>query len=285
MTYLRPISVEEAVGALAARSPASPLVVLAGGTDHYPQRVGPWNDPRPAEDILDISNLSALRGIAATAEGWRIGALTTWSEVIRAELPPLFEGLKLAAREVGGPQVQNRGTVGGNLCNASPAADGIPPLLTLDASVELRSAKGARRLALQDYVLGNRRTARRADELLTAVIVPRPGSEARGDFLKLGARKYLVISIVMAAGVIERTADGTVAAARIAVGACSAAARRLPALERDLAGATIDASLARRVEARHLAPLSPIDDVRGSAEYRREAALALLRRLLGRLGS
>ena len=285
MTYLRPISVEEAVGALAARSPASPLVVLAGGTDHYPQRVGPWNDPRPAEDILDISNLSALRGIAATEEGWRIGALTTWSEVIRAELPPLFEGLKLAAREVGGPQVQNRGTVGGNLCNASPAADGIPPLLTLDASVELRSAKGARRLALQDYVLGNRRTARRADELLTAVIVPRPVSEARGDFLKLGARKYLVISIVMAAGVIERTADGTVAAARIAVGACSAAARRLPALERDLAGATIDASLARRVEARHLAPLSPIDDVRGSAEYRREAALALLRRLLGRLGS
>ena len=285
MAYLRPMSVEEAVRALAARPPASPLAVLAGGTDHYPARVGPWNDPRAGEDILDISALGALRGIAATAEGWRIGALTTWTEVIRADLPPLFDGLKLAAREVGGPQVQNRGTLGGNLCNASPAADGVPPLLTMDASVELRSAGGARTLALGDYVLGNRKTARRADELLAAVIVPRPRGEARGDFLKLGARRYLVISIVMAAGVIERAAGGTVASARIAVGACSAAAQRLGDLERELCGAKIDADLARRVAPRHLAVLSPIDDVRGSAEYRREAALALLRRLLGRLSS
>jgi CO/xanthine dehydrogenase FAD-binding subunit len=279
------MSVEEAVRALAARPPKSPLVVLAGGTDHYPARVGPWNDLRPSEDILDISALGALRGIAATAEGWRIGALTTWTEVIRADLPPLFDGLKLAAREVGGPQVQNRGTVGGNLCNASPAADGIPPLLTLDASVELRSAQGVCALPLGDYILGNRRTARKADELLTAVIVPRPKGEARGDFLKLGARKYLVISIVMAAGAVERAADGTVASARIAVGACSAAAQRLEILERDLLGAKIDVGLAARVETRHLAALQPIDDVRASAEYRREAALALVRRLVGRLAS
>ncbi|MGQ0675025.1 MAG: FAD binding domain-containing protein [Rhodospirillales bacterium] len=281
MAYLRPTSLDEAMRALAAR----PFVVLAGGTDHYPQRVGPWNDARADEDIIDISALGALRGIAETEAGWRIGALTTWTEVVCAGLPPLFDGLKLAARELGGLQVQNRGTLGGNLCNASPAADGIPPLMTLDASVELRSAAGARSLKLQDYVLGNRKTARRPDELLTAVIVPRPRHSAHGDFLKLGARKYLVISIVMAAGVIERATDGTVAAARIAVGACSAAAKRLDGLERDLAGARIDSSLAKRVQPSHLDVLSPIDDVRGSAQYRREAAAALLRRMLERLAA
>ena len=131
MGYLRPRSIEEAVSALAAR----PWTVLAGGTDHYPARVG----PRADEDIVDISALADLRGVRADDGGWRIGALTTWSEVARADLPPLFDGLKLAAREVGGAQIQNRGTVGGNLCNASPAADGVPPLLTLDATVEIRA--------------------------------------------------------------------------------------------------------------------------------------------------
>lgn len=275
--YLRPRSVEEAVGALAA----GPWVVLAGGTDHYPARVG----PRAEEDILDISRVAGLRGIAETAQGWRIGALTTWTEVIEAELPPLFDGLKLAAREVGGVQIQNRGTVGGNLCNASPAADGIPPLLSLDAEVELASRNGARRLNLAEFVQGNRRTARRADEILTAVHLPRPAHPAKGDFLKLGARKYLVISIVMAAGVLERSADRTVAAARIAVGACSAAAQRLTGLEAALVGHPTGPGLADRVTEAHLAPLSPIDDVRGSGAYRRECALTIVRRLIDRLAA
>jgi CO/xanthine dehydrogenase FAD-binding subunit len=281
VAYLRPTSLDEALRALAAR----PYVVLAGGTDHFPARVGPWAKAAADEDIIDISALPPLRGIAETDSFWRIGALTTWTEVIEATLPPLFDGLKLAAREVGGAQIQNRGTVGGNLCNASPAADGIPPLLSLDAEVELRAAGGTRRLKLSDYVLGNRRTARRPDELMTAVLVPRPQHEARSDFLKLGARKYLVISIVMTAGVIERDADGRVAAARIAVGACSAAAQRLPALERALAGAPIDARLSDVVAPEHLAPLSPIDDVRGDAAYRREAALTVTRRLIDRMAA
>lgn len=281
VAYLRPSSLDEALSALAAR----PYVVLAGGTDHFPARVGPWTKAPADEDIIDISALSPLRGIAETDSGWRIGALTTWTEVIEATLPPPFDGLKLAAREVGGAQIQNRGTVGGNLCNASPAADGIPPLLSLDAEVELRAAGGTRRLKLSDYVLGNRRTARRPDELMTAVFVPRPQHEARGGFLKLGARRYLVISIVMTAGVIERGADGRVAAARIAVGACSAAAQRLPALERALAGAPMDARLSTIVAPEHLAPLSPIDDVRGDAAYRREAALTVTRRLIDRMAA
>ena len=127
--YLRPTRTEEALERLAA----APLTVLAGGTDHYPARVG-----KPlAEDILDITALEALRGIRATDAGWRIGATTSWTQVIEAQLPPLFDALKQAAREVGGVQIQNAGTVAGNLCNASPAADGVPALLALDAHLEL----------------------------------------------------------------------------------------------------------------------------------------------------
>ena len=282
MGYLRASSVEEAVDALASGSGGGrPWVVLAGGTDHYPARVG----PAAPEEILDISRLARLRGIAATGDGWRIGALTTWTDIAEADLPPLFDGLKRAAREVGGVQIQNRGTVGGNLCNASPAADGVPPLLSLDAEIELTARGGARRLKLAEFVLGNRRTARRADELVTAIHVPRPTHPARSDFLKLGARRYLVISIVMAAGVIERTPDNKVAAARIAVGACSAAATRLVALEQALRGRAIGPGLAAGVAPAHLAPLAPIDDVRGSADYRQEAALTLVRRLLDRLAA
>jgi CO/xanthine dehydrogenase FAD-binding subunit len=271
--YLRPTSLDEALQAL-----ARPWTVLAGGTDFYPARVGRAID----ENVLDISAIAALRGIAAGPTGWRLGATTTWSELLEAELPPLFDGLKQAAREVGGRQIQNVGTVAGNLCNASPAADGVPPLLALDAEVELAGRAGRRRLSLSAFITGNRRTVLAPGELLVAIHVPRPTRPARSAFLKLGARRYLVISITMAAATVE-IEDGRIAVARIAVGACSAVAQRLPALESAVLGAPLDRSLANRVEAAQLAPLTPIDDVRGSAAYRRDAVATVLRRLLGSL--
>jgi CO/xanthine dehydrogenase FAD-binding subunit len=274
--YLRPTELREALQALSS----GPRVILAGGTDFYPARVG-----KPlADDVLDITGVALLQGIARDAAGWRIGCLTTWSDLLRAPLPPCFDGLKQAAREVGGVQIQNAGTLCGNICNASPAADGAPNLLALDAAVELSSVHGVRRLPLANFVVGNRRTARRADELVTALLVPTPARPARSRFLKLGARKYLVISIVMVAAVLEEAADGTVAAARVAVGACSAAARRLPALERVLVGRPLDGRLGEVVAAAHLESLDPIDDVRGTAAYRRDAALTLVRRTLSELG-
>ncbi|MBS0518495.1 MAG: FAD binding domain-containing protein [Proteobacteria bacterium] len=268
--YLRPARLEEALEAL-----ARPCTVLAGGTDFFPARVGHAID----ENILDISNIGALRGISRKGDGWRLGATVTWSELAAADLPPLFDGLKQAAREVGGRQIQNAGTLAGNLCNASPAADGVPPLLALDAEVELASCGGQRRLALSQFITGNRRTALAPGELLVAIHVPGTARETRSAFVKLGARRYLVISIVMAAATLE-IADGRVAAARIAVGACSAVAQRLPLLEAALVGAPVDARLADRIEPVQLAPLAPIDDVRASSGYRRDAALVLLRRLL-----
>ncbi len=249
--------------------------VLAGGTDFYPARVGRTLDG----NILDISAIRALRGIAERRGHWRIGAATTWSEIIEAKLPPLFDGLKLAAREVGGVQIQNTGSVAGNLCNASPAADGVPALLALDATVELGSTRGVRQLPLHEFILGPRRTALRPGELVTAVLVPKPHTAAASHFLKLGARKYLVISIVMASAVIEHR-SGKVVNARVAVGSCSPVALRLPALEAQLKGRRFDASLADWVNPAQLALLEPIADVRASAEYRKQAALELVRRLL-----
>lgn len=273
--YLRPRGLEEALQAL-----TRPFMVLAGGTDFYPARVA-----RPVtEDILDIGAIAALRGISETADGWRLGAMTTWSELVEAGLPPLFDGLKQAAREVGGRQIQNAGTIAGNVCNASPAADGVPALLALEAEVEVASRDGARRLPLGAFITGVRKTALLPGELVTALHVPRPKHDARSAFLKLGARRYLVISIAMASVVVE-VSNRTVAAARIAVGACSPVAQRLPDLERTLVGVTVDAHLGERVEPRHLAPLSPIDDVRGSAGYRGEVALVLLRRLLSEVAA
>jgi CO/xanthine dehydrogenase FAD-binding subunit len=265
--YLRPEALEEAVAALAAQ----PLTVLAGGTDFYPARVG----RAIADDILDVSRIAGLRGITETEDAFRIGAATTWTDLVESALPPWFDGLKLAAREVGGVQIQNAGTIAGNICNASPAADGVPPLLSLDAAVELVSAGGNRTLPIAEFIVGNRRTARRANELVSAILVPKPPHEARATFLKLGARKYLVISIAMVAAVIGRAADGRIAAARIAVGACSEVAKRLPALERDLVG-----THGCPVTDHHLAPLAPIDDVRGTAAYRREATRTLIARAL-----
>lgn len=276
--YLRPTSIDAALRALAAR----PLLVLAGGTDFYPARVG-----RPLdEDVLDITAIASLRGIADAGDHWRIGATTTWTDLVESDTPPLFDGLKRAAREVGGAQIQNAGTIAGNLCNASPAADGVPPLLSLDAVVELASANGETAVPLADFVLGNRRTRRAPGELVTAIRVPKPRARrAAAYFIKLGARRYLVISIVMVAAAIECDEDGRVTRAGIAIGACSEVARRLPELEAALLGHNVDATLGDRVTPRHLAALAPIDDVRASAEYRAEAALTVVRRALAELGA
>lgn len=210
----------------------------------------------------------------------RIGGLTTWTEFIRTPLPRCLDGLKAAAREIGGVQIQNRGTVAGNLCNASPAADSVPPLLALDAEVELVSQSGARRMPLQQFILGSRKTQRRPDEILSQIFIPRTVENAASTFLKLGARRYLVISIVMVAVVIDKDSTERVREARISVGSCSAVARRCIELERALIGSPVEVGIGSLATAAHLANLSPLDDLRATATYRRDAALRLVQRAL-----
>jgi CO/xanthine dehydrogenase FAD-binding subunit len=274
--FERPASVAQATRLLAARSWA----VLAGGTDLYPAHVG-----RPiALPVLDIGGIAELRGIRHEGASWTIGATTTWSDVARAELPPLFAALQAAAREVGGVQIQNAGTVAGNLCNASPAADGTPALLAMRARVVLQSARGMRELAVDEFVLGNRRTARADDELVVAVRVPAWSGRARSAFAKLGGRRYLTIAVTAVAVVVDVDAADTVRGAGVAVGSCAPAARRVPALESRLVGARVDGDLGALVAADDLAPLAPIDDVRGSAAYRIDATRTLLCRALREVG-
>lgn len=262
--FSRPATLDDALTLISAAD----AVVLSGGTDFYPQRL---NQQRH-ESIVDISAVAELRGITETAGGLRIGATTTWTDIARADLPPVCNGLRSAARQVGGAQIQNVATVAGNLCTASPAADGVPALLTLDASVEVRSAESSRSIPLDEFIVGYRSTALRHGELVTAVTIPKYGSghggEVGSSFVKLGSRSYLVISIVMVAALI-RFEDDSVVDARIAVGSCSPVARRLASVEAALTGCRADeASIAEAVRGSDV-DLSPIDDVRASADYRR----------------
>ena len=275
--YLRPPTLDIALAALAAES----RTIIAGGTDFYPSRVG----RPPGELLLDITAIEELRGIRDAGDHWRLGAAVTWTDLLETPLPPAFDALKLAAREVGGRQIQNAGTLCGNVCNASPAADGMPALLALNALVELRSPSSTRALPLATFVAGPRRTRRLPDEIVTALLVPAPAPGALGGFAKLGARRYLVISIVMAAAVLEPDDAGRIATARVAVGACSPVAARLPGLEADLAGRPVSPDLGDLVAARHFEHLAPIDDVRASSAYRRDAAHTVVARLLSRLGA
>ncbi len=230
--------------------------------------------------VLDITGVAELRGIVEEAQTWRIGATTTWSDLIKADLPPAFDALKLAAREVGATQIQNRGTLAGNLCNASPAADGVPPLLVLDAEVELASTRGVRVLPLAEFIAGPRQTRRAADELVTAVLIPKASTDGASHFVKLGARAYLVISIAMtAARVVIK--DGVVAEAAFAIGSCGPVATRLPEVERAFIGAPLDA---RRIDDAAVAEaLRPIADVRADAEFRATSGAELLRRTVAHL--
>ena len=270
--FARPEKIDEAVSLLRDRA----WTIVAGGTDFYPG----LRDQAVSVPVMDISALNGFKSIGSESAGWRIGALATWSDLIKCELPAAFDALKLAAREVGSVQIQNRATIVGNLCNASPAADGVPPLLVLNAEVELTSVSGKRMLALADFIKGNRKTSRRQDELITGIFIPAGATAGSSHFLKLGVRKYLVISIAMVAARLSTTADGTIRDAAISVGSCSEVAQRLTNLEQQLIGHASTTEIRSIVTPDHLDILDPIDDIRATKEYRLKAAHELVCRAL-----
>ncbi len=267
--YARPQTLTDALALMAGGQAR----ILAGGTDLYPGAGSGL-----AGSMVDLCDLAELSGLHRDA-GLHIGAATSWTAIAEADLPSACRGLQQAALQVGGRQVQNAGTIGGNLCNASPAADGVPPLLVLGAEVELASVAGRRRMPLSAFLLGPRRTVLQPGEVLVAVRIPEDGLRGRSAFVKLGARSHLVISITMVAARVVVEA-GRVAEAAVAVGACSPAAVRLPAVEAALRGAPV-AELGDRIQENDvIAALDPIDDVRATAAYRRDAAVTLVRRAL-----
>ncbi|MGA2563910.1 MAG: FAD binding domain-containing protein [Steroidobacteraceae bacterium] len=272
--YLRPSELSIALATLAA----SPRVVLAGGTDLY--ATGTPMPPKLRQNVLDLTAIERLRGIRVDRAEILVGATTSWADVREADLPVWLRGLIQAAAQVGGVQIQNAATVAGNLCNASPAADGTPPLLALSALIDLASARCNRTVSLEDFVLGPRRTICLAEELVTAVRIPVLSARARSVFYKLGARSSLVISIVSLAVSVDFDANGRICYAGVAVGSCADRARRLKSLESQLLGLTRAAARVVPIS-EEIPELSPIDDIRATAVYRRDALATLLRRALG----
>jgi CO/xanthine dehydrogenase FAD-binding subunit len=289
--YLRPPTLQAALAAMAQagrdtrRHEGQPLVVLAGATDIYPARAArqAWLEPFP-RDFIDITQIPELTGIRSDGRATLIGAATSWTELAEAPLPPAFHALKQAALQIGGRQIQNRATLGGNIVNASPAADGVPPLLALDASLDIASAQGRRNVPLATFIRGNRKTELMPGELVVAIRIPAHRVSARSIFLKLGARSHLVISIACVAILVDQQPDGRIADIRITVGACSDKPTRLAALEAELRGEVLGPAVLDRVTPKIVASLAPIDDIRASAAYRLDAARILVKRALAQLG-
>jgi CO/xanthine dehydrogenase FAD-binding subunit len=281
--YYKPHSLVDALAALQSHSKKladDRLTILAGATDLYPVETTKqaWFQSTP-KAFLDLSGIAMLRDIREE-NGWlRVGAMATWSDVINHPLPPAFDALKQASRQVGGMQIQNRGTLVGNICNASPAADGMPPLLSLDAVVEIYGPQGKRQMSLREFVLGNRKTALEKTELVTALLVKMPDATEKSIFLKLGARSYLVISIASVAVNLRLDPNGVIADARITVGSCSVVPLRLLTLEKNLIGIAADQA-SSKLKSEMFDGLNPIDDVRATAAYRLDAAKTLVARAL-----
>jgi len=236
---------------------------VAGATDLYVAlNFGTLEQKR----FLDIWAVDELRGISERDDMLVLGALATYTSLIRSplvvrRLPMLVE----AARQVGGVQIQNRGTVGGNIANGSPAGDSLPVLAAADAVVVLRSADEERRVPLTKYYTGYRATVMHADELIVAVEIP--PVEGKQWFRKVGTRAAQAISKIVVAGVRSSSP-------RIAFGSVAPTVVRVPLTERALAsGAGIDEAVSVLAD-----EIKPIDDIRSTAEYRLRVATSLLRR-------
>jgi CO/xanthine dehydrogenase FAD-binding subunit len=267
-TLLRPASLRDALAMLRDQGPLTPL---AGCTDLYVAlNFGTLQETR----FLDLSRLTGLRGVVARGGMLSIGAMTTHTELIRSPLVrKRLPMLALAAREIGGVQIQNRGTIGGNVANASPAGDTLPVLAAADAVVVLQSAQETRRVPFNDFYTGYRATVRRPEELIVGFEVSE--IDGRQWFRKVGTRAAQAISKVVIAGVVPRR-RGRSAAPRIAFGSMAPTVVRARHAEAALAagGSIADAQRALAAD------LSPIDDIRSTADYRRRVAANLLEQLL-----
>ena len=273
-----PGTLDEALTLLAEGGGWQPI---AGGTDLMVQITGEIG--RPPARVLDIWRLADLRGIALADAALELGALTTYMQIRRSELcqehlPALVE----AAATIGAAQIQNRGTLGGNVINASPAGDTLPVLLAVDAELVLVSARGERTVAARDFWIGYRQTARRPDELLLRVRVPLPrGRLVR--FRKVGTRRAQAISKVVMA-LSWREDAGVWRELRLALGSVAPTPIRAHQTEAVLEGAAPRQSTADHAAATLADEIEPIDDVRSTADYRRVVAARVLHRLLREAG-
>ncbi|MFA4874190.1 MAG: xanthine dehydrogenase family protein subunit M [bacterium] len=278
--YNRPPNIPEAL-ALMTASPGT-FPVLAGGTDLIVQ----WRSGIIKLDgVIDISELAQLRGISVTDEGVEIGALATHAEIAaNGVVAQRFPSLATACLSIGGPQIQNRGTIGGNVMNASPAGDTLPVLLAHDADFLAQDLTGERWIPAREFFVGYRKTALKPQELLTRIRIRMPDTKERGSFLKVGARRAQAISKVSLC-VRGRIRHGGVDWIKIAVGSVAPTPIRAPGTEALLTGKVITDSMIELARNSLADEVFPIDDIRSTADYRRFAAGGLLARYLREMTS
>jgi len=275
--YVAPSSLKEALRLL--KKYKDKARVLAGGTDLLPKMK---KGMVKAEVVIDLNRIPGLSGIKLEKDGLHIGGLTRLAEIKESRL--VKEKAPLLVQAIGSmacPPIRNRGTLAGNLCTASPAADTAPPLLVLDASVRLQNGKGKRVVPLSDFFKGPQNTVKRPDEMLTEVIIPvQKGSSA---FLKLGRRKAFSLSVVSAAA-FGRVRGGKFEDLRVALGAVAPTPIRSRKVEKALEGKEASEENIARAAELVREEIKPISDGRASEEYRREMSVVLTRRVLGQIG-
>lgn len=268
----------DAALALLADGAGAPWRPLAGGTDLMVQITGELGEP--PERILDLWALDELRGIALDGDAIVIGALSTYTEIRRSPIvAEMIPALADAAATIGAAQIQNRGTIGGNVINASPAGDTLPVLLALDAEMVLASAAGERSVAAESFWPEYRVTARRDDELLVRLRIPLV-RDRQVRFRKVGTRRAQAISKVVMALAWRSTDRAPWSDVRVALGSMAATTVRARATEAVLTGASPTREVADAAVTALTAELKPIDDVRSTADYRRTVAGRVLHRLI-----
>lgn len=264
------------------RLAAGPTTPIAGGTDLMVRITGEIG--APPERLLDLSHVEALRGIGLEAGGLVLGARTTFTDIRRSalcreHLPALVE----AAATIGAVQIQNRGTLGGNVANASPAGDTLPILLAADASILVGGQRGEREIGARDFFIGYRQTALAPDELILHVRFPLPKGR-RLRFRKVGTRRAQAISkVVIAVAWREAGIEGWFDV-RVALGSVAPVPLRAPATEAVLEGHLPTPEVADRAAETLAGEIAPIDDVRSTADYRRTVAARVLHRIVREAG-
>ncbi|BDE07763.1 hypothetical protein WPS_30390 [Vulcanimicrobium alpinum] len=276
---IRPTTLPAAVAAL--RQESGRARIVAGGTDVL---VELQRKADPAEVLIDVSAIDELRFVRREGDDVVLGGLATYNDLLawppaRGAALPLVQ----AALEVGAPQIRARATIAGNLVTASPANDTIAPLLALGAAVTLVSASGERTIPLDAFFTGFRQTALAPGELIRAIRFPALSSSRRGVFVKLGLRRAQAISVVSLAALVEFALDATVQSARLALGCVAPTVIRAEPAERALAGARLDARTCAAIGELAARSARPIDDVRGSAAYRRAVLGGLVADALQRI--
>jgi aerobic carbon-monoxide dehydrogenase medium subunit len=274
MRYEAPESLEGAVALLAgAKGEAR---VLAGGTDLLVQLRADMVDP---ELIVDIKRIRETRTVTEEKGGWRIGAAVTGAELKEhPRLKQVWPGVVEAANLIGSTQVQGRATLGGNLCNGSPAADSVPALIAAGAVATLAGPKGRRDLPVEDVMLGPRKLALTKGEIVVSFLLPPRPPRAGDAYLRFIPRTEMDIAVVGAGVSLSLDSGGTITAARVSLGAVAARVLLVPEAAQALIGSRLDRAAQDRLEAAARAACRPIDDKRGTIEFRIDVAAVLARR-------